>query len=158
MGGSLERAYEPLFGAQPVPDAGVAPIPDVGAALIAMRTASPSVKPVSITVPAPGTRGQEIQVLATHPHRLIYGETYRFDDHGHLLGRARLSDGPAGQQAVASVYGLHFGNYGGVAVELAYLLFGTALCVVTATGPSIWLHKRRRRGLASPRLSALGLA
>ncbi|WP_217430896.1 PepSY-associated TM helix domain-containing protein [Sphingomonas bacterium] len=153
-GGSLERAYAPVFGDQPAPDARAAPLPDIAAALAGLRLSAPGATPVSIVVQSPGTRGHAIQILATHRERLIYGETYRFDAHGRLLGKVGLSDGAIGQQALASVYGLHFGTYGGLAVELAYLLFGTALCVMTATGPSIWLHKRRRRGLTSPRLSA----
>ncbi len=153
-GGSVERAYAPVYGGQPAPDAHTAPLPNVAAALAPFRATAPGATPVSVSMQAPGTRGQEVRILATQPRRLIYGETYRFDARGRLLGLVGLSDGALGQQAMASVYGLHFGSYGGWAVELAYLLFGAALCVVTATGPSIWLHKRRRRGLAGPRLLA----
>lgn len=153
-GGDLPRVYAPLFGAQPATEAAAAPLPDIAAALASLRASAPWADPMLVSVQAPGTRGQAIQILATHRGRLIYGESYRFDARGRLLGRVGLSDGATGQQAMASVYGLHFGDYGGLAVELAYLLFGAALCVVTATGTSIWLHKRRRRGLASPRLAA----
>ena len=59
-----------------------------------------------------------------------------------------------GQQLAASTYNLHFGNYGGLPVKLAYVVFGLALTVVVATGTSIWLSKRQRRGLREPRLRA----
>ncbi|WP_254606336.1 PepSY-associated TM helix domain-containing protein [Sphingomonas bacterium] len=153
--GSLEQAYAPVFGGPTGSDGRAAPLPDIVAALMTLRSYAHDATPASVSVQAPGTRGQVIQILATHPRRLIYGETYSFDARGRLLGKVGLSDGASGQQAMASVYGLHFGNYGGLAVEFAYLLFGTTLCVVTATGPSIWLHKRRRRGLASSCLSAV---
>ena len=153
-GGSLERAYAPLFGRAPVVDARAGPVPNVAAALLALPVRLPWVRPTFVTVTAPGTRGQEVAILTVHPRRLIYGETYRFDAVGRARGRVGLSDGALGQQAVASVYGLHFGSYGGLLVEIAYLLLGTAVCVVVATGPSIWLHRRRRRGIAAPRLAA----
>jgi uncharacterized iron-regulated membrane protein len=153
-GGSLEQAYAPLFGRAPAADARPGPVPDVGAALLALHAGVPWARPATVTVQAPGMRGQEIAILTIHPRRLIYGETYRFDALGRPLGKVGLSDGTLGQQAVASVYRLHFGSYGGLPMQLAYLLFGTALCVVIATGPSIWLHKRRRRGLGGPRLPA----
>jgi uncharacterized iron-regulated membrane protein len=153
-GGDVTKAYAPLFGSAPAADARAAPVADVAAALAALHGRAPTVRPTLVTITAPGTRGQEVTILAVHPRRLIYGETYRFDGAGRARGRVGLSDGAPGQQAVASAYGLHFGSFGGLPVELAYMLFGTALCIVTATGPSIWLHKRRRRGLGGARLQA----
>ena len=32
-----------------------------------------------------------------------------------------------GQQIAASIYNLHFGNFGGLPVKLAYIVFGIAL-------------------------------
>src|SRR5690606_6798811 len=64
------------------------------------------------------------------------------------------SDGHLGQQLAASTYNLHFGNYGRLPVEIAYVLFGLALPIVVATGTSIWLGERQRRGLHEPRLRA----
>ncbi len=51
-------------------------------------------------------------------------------------------------------YNLHFGNYGGLPVKIAYFLFGLALTAICATGTYIWLGKRRRRGHDEPRLYA----
>lgn len=158
-GGSLAAAYAPVFGAQPPAGTGAAPAPAAAArALRVVGTIAPAMRPVSLSAQAAGPDGRAIQILALPPRRLIYGESYWFDARGRLLGRAGLSDGPPAQQAAVSLYGLHFGNAGGLAVELAYLVFGAALCAVIATGPSIWLHKRSRRGLASPRLSACWIA
>lgn len=152
--GSVEQAYAPIFGRAPPIQGAAGQIADAAAAMIALRAIAPSARPTSLTVQGPGTSGQTIQIIATHPQRLIYGESYWFDARGRPLGKAGLADGALGQQAAASVYGLHFGNYGGLAVELAYQLFGLALCAITATGPSIWLRKRCRRGVASPCLVA----
>lgn len=153
-GGDLERVYAPLFGAEGKVDARAAPMAGVAPALATMRARFPAATPTYVTIEDPGTRGQRISILADHPRRLIFGETYRFDGAGRFVDRLGLSDGALGQQAAASAYRLHFGSFGGLAVELAYIGFGLALCVVTATGMSLWLQKRRRRGHASPRLEA----
>src|SRR3546814_7541286 len=100
----------------------------------------------------PGTRGQHVQLLAEHPQRLIYGESYNFDANGRFLGAVGLADGHLGQQMAASTYNLHFGNFGGLPVKFAYFGLGLALTLVVATGTSIWLGKRARRGLHEPRL------
>jgi uncharacterized iron-regulated membrane protein len=153
-GGSVERIYAPVFGGDPAPDPAPAPLPDIAAALRTLATRAPAAIPTYVIVHAPGSRGQHVQITAGHPRRLIFGETYRFDAGGRWRGKVGLSDGALGQQAAASAYNLHFGNYGGLLVELAYMLLGIALCGITATGVSLWLEKRQRRGLRSERLRA----
>ena len=71
---------------------------------------------------------------------------------GTFEGTSGLADGEIGQQAAASIYSLHFGDFGGLPVKIAYIVFGLALTVVSATGVYIWLGKRRRRGIAEPGL------
>ncbi|WP_404368686.1 PepSY-associated TM helix domain-containing protein [Sphingomonas sp. MMS24-J45] len=153
-GGDLTRVYAPIFGQEPATDAKAAPLPDVAAALRLLAIRVPTAKPTYVIVHDPGTRGQHIQVIAEHPRRLIYGETYRFDARGDWRGAVGLSDGAVGQQVAASSYNLHFGNYGGLPIEIAYMVFGLALCVITSTGTTLWLAKRRRRGLGSARLES----
>ena len=153
-GGDIERVYAPIFGAEGRVDARPAPVGGVAAALATMQARFPETRSTYVTIEDPGTRGARISILADHPRRLIFGETYRFDGAGRYQDRLGLSDGTLGQQIAASAYRLHFGSYGGLAVELAYIAFGLALCVVTATGMALWLQKRRRRGHASPRLEA----
>lgn len=157
-GGDLERTYAPIFTGdmpEPTPDPRPAPAPDVAAALTTMAARFPGVQPTYVVVHEPMTRSQHIQIIASHPRRLIYGENYMFDSRGTFTGITGLSQGSTGRQVAASTYGLHFGSFGGLAVELAYIAIGLAMSVVTATGMSIWLQKRRRRGAASPRLEAL---
>lgn len=153
-GGDMAKAYAPIYGAEAAPDAAAAPLPDIATALRNLAGRAPNAVPTYVIVHDPGTRGQHTEILAEHPRRLIYGENYRFDARGRWQGALGLSDGALGKQAAASAYNLHFGNFGGLAVELAYMLFGVGLCVVTATGISLWLHKRLRRGLDSDRLRA----
>ena len=150
----VEAFYAPIFGDEGEPDPRPAPLADVAAALRYMRANHAGLRITYVTVHEPGTAGQHVQVVAEHPRRLIFGEYYMFDGAGDFEGAAGLSDGALGQQAAASNYSLHFGNYGGLPVKIAYAVFGLALTVVAATGVYIWLGKRRRRGIAEPQLHA----
>jgi uncharacterized iron-regulated membrane protein len=150
--GDIEAAYAPIFGKEGKPDPKAAPLPDLGTALQTMAVRFPSVRPTYIIVHEPATAGQHVQLIAAHDRRLIYGENYNFDARGEFQGKTGLSDGEIGQQVAASSYNLHFGNYGGLPVKLAYFLFGSALCGMIAIGVSIWLGKRERRGYHHPRL------
>lgn len=151
----VEAAYAPIFGEEHDADVRPAPLANVAASLVWIAQNHPELRPTYIILHDPGTRGQHVQLIAEHPRRLIYGETYEFGADGRYHGKVGLSDGHLGQQLAASTYNLHFGNYGGLLVKIAYVLFGLALTVVVATGTSIWLGKRERRGLREPRLRSL---
>ena len=77
----------------------------------------PDAVPIYVTVHDPATRGQHVQILAEHPRRLIYGESYAFDAAGRWHGAVGLADGAIGKQAMASSYNLHFGNFAGLPVD-----------------------------------------
>lgn len=152
--GDVEAAYAPIFGDEAQPDARPAPLADIATPLAWIAATHPEVRPTYIILHDPGTRGQHVQLLAEHPQRLIYGESYNFDANGRFLGTVGLADGHVGQQLAASTYNLHFGNYGGLPVKLVYFALGLALTIVVATGTSIWLGKRARR-LHEPRMRSL---
>ena len=151
----IEAAYAPIFGAEHGANASPAPPADVAAPLAWLAAQRPQVRPTYVILHDPGTRGQHIQIVAEHPRRLIYGETYEFGADGTYHGKVGLSDGHMGQQLAASTYNLHFGNYGGLPVKIIYFLLGLALTIVVATGTSIWLGKRERRGVHDQRLRSL---
>jgi uncharacterized iron-regulated membrane protein len=152
--GDDDLAYAPIFGGEPAANPAPASAPDLASALGYMRTRYPEAAPSYATIFAPGTAGQQIEILGEHRHRLIFGEYYDFDGAGRFKRKVGLSDGDLGQQAAASTYNLHFGNYGGLPVKIAYFVFGLALTAIVATGTYIWLGKRRRRGHHEPRLHA----
>jgi hypothetical protein len=154
-GGDVARVYAPIFGRETPPDKRAAPLPDVAAALRTLAVAFPDRTPTYVLLHDPGTAGQRIQILARPERRLIYGENHDFDARGRLTGVVGLSDGKAGQQMAASVYGIHFGDYGGIPIRVAYIAGGLALCAITGTGIALWLEKRRNRGRPGPRLEAM---
>jgi uncharacterized iron-regulated membrane protein len=153
--GDLLAVYAPIFGAEGKPDKKAAPVPEVATALGYMKAHYPGMRLTYVTLHDPLTVGQHIQILGTPERRLVFGEYYNFDGHGRFLGTAGLSDGALGQQASASTYNLHFGNFGGLPVKIVYFILGLALTGICATGSYIWLGKRRRRGIQEPRLRAM---
>lgn len=152
--GDVEALYATVYGEEGKPNPAKAPLPNVAKALRYMEAHYPDVRLTYVAVHEPGTAGQHVQIVGEHSRRLIFGEYYAFDAAGNFKGTAGLSDGDVGKQAAASNYSLHFGNYGGLPVKLAYFLFGLALTAVSATATYIWLGKRRRRGIDEPRLRA----
>lgn len=152
--GDIEAFYATIWGEEGEPDSTPAPSPNVAKALHYMDANHPEARIVFVTVHEPGTAGQHVQIVAEHPRRLIFGEYYAFDSAGNFHGTAGLADGALGQQAAASNYRLHFGNFGGLPVKLLYFVCGLALTAVAVTGTYIWLGKRARRGVAEPKLRA----
>ena len=145
-GGDSEAALAPIFGEEAPQDPASAPVADARPALAHMARAYPEVEPYYVILHDPRTAGQHIQIVGEHPRRLIFGEYYAYGPDGEFHGTTGLADGSIGQQLAASTYNLHFGNYGGLPVKIAYIAFGLALTAVVATGTFIWLNKRARQG------------
>lgn len=143
-GGDREAALDEVFGDEPVLEQQAGPLA-VGDALKKLDTLAPGARPFLITAHGVGEPGQFFSISARHPGRLIYSENYRFDAAGNYLGAEGYADGAAGRQIVYSLYRLHFGHFGGLAVKLAYGLLGLALTVVSVTGVNVWLARRRTR-------------
>ena len=152
--GDLDGVYAPIFGDEPEADPARTPLPDVARALGHMAREYPETALTYVILHDPGTAGQHVQLAGLHERRLIFCEYYAFGADGSFHGTAGLADGTLGQQAAASIYSMHFGDFGGLPVKLAYILFGLALTAVCATGVYIWLGKRSSRGLHEPRLRA----
>lgn len=154
-GGDSEAAIAPIFGDEAEPDPAAAPVANAVPALAHMAREFPDVVPYYVIVHDPETAGQHVQIVGEHPRRLIFGEYYAFGPQGEFHGTVGMADGSIGQQLAASTYNLHFGNFGGLPVKIAYMMFGLALTVVVATGTFIWLNKRARRGITVTNLRAL---
>lgn len=139
-----EAVFDEVYGADPVLEAPLQPL-GIAAALDHMRNEYPEAQPIYFVAHKVGTPGQFMEIAATLPGRLVYSELYRFAGDGSLINTQGLSDGPAGRQFLYSIYRIHFGQFGGFGVKLAYIVLGLALTVVSATGVNIWLAKRGGR-------------
>lgn len=146
--------FAPVFGDEAPADLAPAPLADLVAVQRAMRSDHAAVPLHYLIVHDPATRGQHVTAIARPSDRLIFGEYYHFDPQGRFLGNTGLAEGKLSQQLAASIYGLHFGDWGGLPVKLVYALLGSLLALVVATGPRIWLARQRARGTARPHWEA----
>jgi len=121
-------------------------------ALTTLKAGHPDANPNYVMINNLGTDHETFSVNAEIPDRLVYGDQWEFDAKGNLAGQQHMSDGAAGQQVYASIYRLHFGNFGGVWVQWAYVLLGAGLCLICTTGMDIWLLKSAQKGRPYPRL------
>ena len=148
--------FSPIFGSEPEPVAKASDnreVADIAGPLEYMAREFPEHKVTFFIVHEPGTTGQHSDVIAAHSDRLIFGEYYGFTAAGEYEGNGGISDGTTGQQITGAIYNVHFGNWGGLPVKFAYLTFGLGLCVIIASGLSIYFVKREAAGRAAPRLA-----
>lgn len=133
------------FGAEPALSQPVQPLA-IDRALTGMTRIAPDARPFYVTVEEADVPEEQWMIIgARHAGRLIWAEQYRFDGAGNYLDKVGYSDGDVGRQAIFSVYRLHFGHFGGMAVKVLYLILGLALTVVSVTGINVWLARRRGR-------------
>ncbi|WP_395646367.1 PepSY-associated TM helix domain-containing protein [Terricaulis sp.] len=124
------------------------------AALHTLAEERPGNPPIYIALNQFNTRNELVSIGAGHGGRLIYSETYRFAANGALMSADGYAEGDLGRQVMASMFRVHAGAFGGVAVKLLYLALGLALSFICTTGVDIWLAKSAARGRAYPRLHA----
>lgn len=152
--GDTGQVFAPVFGGEEAPSEDVAPLANIEGPLNYMAQEFPTLPPTFFILHDPGTASQHSSVIAKHENRLIFGDYYNFDPSGRFEGNVGLSDGTVGQQIIGSVYNVHFGNWGGLPVKLAYGLFGVILCVIIASGLRIYFRRRSQKGRPAPRLAA----
>lgn len=68
----------------------------------------------------------------------------RIDD-GRILGRQTREARDANHAIGSAIYGLHFGTYGGAALQWTYFVLGIAGAALVFTGNLMWLEARRKR-------------
>lgn len=153
FGNDTTKVFEPVFGSEPEMNGAAAPVAAIDKPLRFMASEYPELNVTYFILHDPGTAGQHVSVIAEHPDRLIFGEYYNFDFAGNFEGTVGISDGTVGQQVTGAVYNVHFGNWGGLPIKAAYLIFGIALSIIVASGLSIYFSKRESRGRPAPRLA-----
>ena len=156
--GDPRALTESIFGAEGEIDESPAPLADVSTAMITLEEMAPEANPFLAIVHDPGTASQHTTIYGDHTDRLAYGEMYEFDAAGTYTGKAGYTDGEAGKQIAMSTYRLHFGDFGGLAMKVAYFLMGVGLCIVVAAGLNIYFLKRAEAGRGMPRLEAVWAA
>jgi uncharacterized iron-regulated membrane protein len=144
--GDSEKAFAAILGPHASSDETAAPIPDVAAMIRQVQAAKPDAEFTSINIGHIGKAGQVVHLSMRTPGHVALGNTYYFKGDLTPLGDGGLETGGVGQQILGVLQPLHFGWFGGTPIKLAYAVLGLALSVVTYTGVTIWLSRRRDKG------------
>ncbi len=120
-------------------------IANIEKALTDIMKMEPNTQPIFVTLENATKDNQYILLGSQHLDKLIYSEQYRFDASGQYIDKVGYSDGDAGQQAIFSVYRIHFGHFGPEAMKIFFGLMGFALTIISVTGINLWLAKRAKQ-------------
>lgn len=156
--GDTAQVYGLFIDAPPTADAGAAPLPALGAILAEARRRAPGGEPHQLIIERGGRRDARITVTSERARLLVPQDTTTFDAAGRVVTDRHPRDLAAGMRILGGIGQLHFGWFGGLPVRLAYGLLGIALCVVTSSGVTIWLARRRDKGRAVPQWERLWAA
>jgi uncharacterized iron-regulated membrane protein len=148
--GDMGKVYELFLDPPPPVDARAAPLPDLAALIAKARAAAPQAQPQQLILERPGRADMRLTIHGGRPRLLVQQDEAKFDADGKLVEQEGPEDHALGTQMLGGIGQLHFGWFGGLAVRIAYGLLGLALCVVTSTGVTIWLSRRRDRGRPAP--------
>ena len=148
--GDSEKAFATILGPHATEDETAAPLPDVAAMIRQIRTAQPDAEFISANFQHIGHAGQIVHLGMRTPGHLAMANSYYFDGAGKRLGDGGLETGSIGKQILGALQPLHFGWFGGFPVKVIYGLLGLALTVVTHSGITIWLARRRDAGRPAP--------
>jgi uncharacterized iron-regulated membrane protein len=156
--GDQEKAIGALLGPMASDDHRPAPLPDIAPMIRAIEAGAPGSPITYVRFDHAGTAGQIVQIAAAVPGHLSRMEAWTFAPDGRLLAKAGFTDGSVGMRIYGMVQPLHFGTYGGIWIKLIYVVLGTGLCTVIATGVRIWLIRRREQGRPVPVRECLWVA
>jgi len=148
--GDTARVYALFLDPPPPVDARAAPLPDIAALVRQAQAQMAGAAVESIVVERPGRADMRVSVHGRQPRLLVAQEEVQFDARGRAIHVERAADLALGTRMLGGIGQLHFGWFGGFPVRLAYGLLGLALCVVTSSGVTIWLARRRDRGRPAP--------
>lgn len=146
-----------LLGPSPGRDRTPASAPDLEKALAQVDGGNPQAIQ-RVVLLAPAWRSRLVRVDLAKPQRLAYGDRIYFDADQRNVTPGGLLDQRAGLSAYSALIGLHFGNYGGVLLQILYGLLGLGLCTIVASGLRQWLARKRARGQPWPRTERLWAA
>ncbi|THF59440.1 PepSY-associated TM helix domain-containing protein [Pseudothauera rhizosphaerae] len=156
--GDQDRAVAALLGPQPGSDHAAAPLPETVPMLREIERSTPGATITSVVFQHVGTAGQLVSIATAEPRHLARNERWTFDGQGNFLAKAGFTDGSVGMRIYGMLQPLHFGTYGGIGLKLIYVALGLGMCLVVATGPMLWLARRRGQGRPLPAAERLWTA
>jgi uncharacterized iron-regulated membrane protein len=141
--GDSGKAFSTLLGPRATEEETAAPLPDIAAMIAHVRSSKPDAELVTVSIQHIAKIGQVIHLGMKTPGHLALSNAYYFKGDGTPIGDGGLESGSIGQQILGAIQPLHFGWFGGMTMKLIYGVLGLALTVVTHSGVTIWLARRR---------------
>lgn len=148
--GDTAKVYGMFLDAPPKVDARAAPLPDLIPLLAQARAKAGGGEPQSLIVEHAGRADARVSIASGRPRQLVQQDQTSFDAKGRVVIDRHPQDLATGTRLLGGIGQLHFGWFGGLPVRLAYGLLGLALCVITSSGVTIWLARRRNKGRPAP--------
>jgi uncharacterized iron-regulated membrane protein len=148
--GDSEKAFATLLGPRAGLDQTPAALPDLAGMIRQVQRPHPDAIFVSAQIEHVGKASQVVHLGMRSAGHLAFANTYYFDGTAKSLGDGGLETGGIGQQILGAISPLHFGWFGGLTVKVIYGLLGLGLTVVTHSGVTIWLARRRDKGRPAP--------
>lgn len=156
--GDSQQVYALLAPPAAKEDARPATMPDVAGLIAVARERAAGAQPRQIEIGHWGRRDMRLELSASRPRLIAQQDSITFDAGGRIVAAKQPAGLTVGERILGALGQLHFGWFGGSAVRIAYGLLGLALCVVTSSGITIWLARRRDKGRAAPALERLWAA
>lgn len=156
--GDTAKVYGLFIDAPLAVNATHVPLPSLTALLAEARRRAPGAEAHQLIIENAGRADARITIKSERERLLVPQDTTSFDAAGRVLKDQHPRDLVAGTRILGGIGQLHFGWYGGVPVRILYGLLGLALCVVTSSGVTIWLARRRDKGRAVPQWERLWAA
>lgn len=148
--GDQDKAIAAVLGPQATEDHTPTAVPDIPS-LIADARERTGLQDVNyISIDHVGTQGQVLALELDSTDDLARGELLYYGADGQFLEDSGATDGSLGAQTFAAMAPLHFGTFSGHFVKFVWFAFGVASTLVTATGVSIWMARRREQGRPAP--------
>ena len=122
-----------------------AALPDFNAILARGRNEAPEMEVEFLTVEHIGDANTRVILEGVRPDYLSALALKAYDGQGRQLHVVDdVGQGP-GLRTYVMLMALHFADFGGLPVRLAYLLLGLATAFMPVSGLLLWLHRREQR-------------
>jgi uncharacterized iron-regulated membrane protein len=122
--------------------------PDVRALLARAKETLPGATPTQLIFRNLGDRDAVVDIRGEERRGLLDRTTVQLSAHD---ARVLFARGPGGNshysRVTESLAGLHFGNFAGADLRVAYAILSLLGALGIVTGNVIWLERRRKRGL-----------
>ncbi len=148
--GDMDAAYKVFVPPEPKADIRPAPLPDLRPMFATLSRIAPDAVANYVSIDDLGHRSQHVLIIAGRNAELSRGDNYGFSGDGKLIDSPPPNGNTLGTQVLGAISILHFGWFGGWPLLVAYGLLGLALTLLTATGVTIWIARRRDQGRAVP--------